>query len=159
MAKGFEIEIKGLNELIKMAEKYPRIAEKHMNRAINRSLIRIQDQAKKNAPSGDTQQLRQNWKLTMGRFAGSLESGAKNKGYQYGLVVEGGRRVGKGFPYKDPLFVAWCKKRGLSPFLVMRSIKRKGIKARPFFQPAIDSQKNNVQREFDTALTNIILEL
>jgi HK97 gp10 family phage protein len=156
---GFNLEIKGLNELMKTVEKYPNISEKHINKAINRSLIRIQDQAKKNAPSGDTQQLRQNWKIFMGRFAGELSSGAKNKGYQYGLVVEGGRRAGKGFPYKDPLFVAWCKKRGLSPFLVMRSIKRKGIKARPFFQPAIDSQQANVDREFSKAMDNILKEL
>ena len=156
---GFNLEIKGLNELMKTVEKYPNISEKHINKAINRSLIRIQDQAKKNAPSGDTQQLRQNWKITMGRFAGSLESGAKNGGFSYGLAVEFGSKP-HFIPVKNnPMFRLWAERSGLNPYAVSRSIGKKGTKPKPFFQPAIDSNKNKINEEFDKALTNIINEL
>lgn len=159
MAQGFEIEIKGLDKLMAMAEKYPNLSEKHINKAINRSLIKIQDQAKKNAPSGDTQQLRQNWILKMGRFAGSLESGAKNKGYQYGLAVEFGTRPHYMPVKNNPMFQLWATRRGLNPYMVARSIARKGTKAKPFFQPAIESSKDFIEKEFDKALTNLIKEL
>jgi hypothetical protein len=159
MSNGFTIEVNGLDELMAIAEKYPNISEKYINKAINRSLIKIQNTATKNAPSGDTQQLRQNWNISMGRFAGELSSGAKNNGYSYGLTVEYGRKPGKGFDYKNPMFVAWCDKRGLSPFLVMRSIKKKGIKARPFFQPAINSSQEFIDKQFGDALEEILKEL
>lgn len=160
MSKDFTIEVKGLDALIDMAEKYPAISEKHINGAIKNSLIRIQDQAKKNAPSGDTQQLRQNWNLTMGRFYGSLESGARNKGFSYGIAVEFGRSPGKPIPVKDnPMFQLWATRRGLNPYAVSKSIQKKGTKGRPFFKKSIDGQKENVDREFDKALSGIMESL
>jgi HK97 gp10 family phage protein len=159
MSKGFEIEIQGLDKLMAIAEKYPNISEKHINKAINRSLIRIQDQAKKNAPSGDTQQLRQNWKIFMGRFAGSLESGAKNRGYSYGLAVEFGTKPHYMPVKNNPMFQLWATRRGLNPYAVARSIAKKGTKAKPFFQPAIDSQQKNVDNEFNKAMDNILKEI
>jgi hypothetical protein len=123
-------------------------------------LIRIQDQAKRNAPSGDTQQLRQNWILKIGRFEGSLESGAKSNGKPYGPVIEFGRKAGYAVPVKNnPMFKKWAERRGLNPYAVANSIKKKGTKAQPFFQPAIDSQKHNVQNEFDKALSAIIKDI
>lgn len=159
MAQGFEIEVKGLNELIKTAEQYPAISEKHINKAINRSLIRIQNEVKRRAPAGDTQQLRQNWVITMARFEGKLESGAKRNGYQYGLAIEDGT-VPHYVPVKtNQPFQIWAQRRGLNPYAVSRSIAKKGTKAKPFFQPAIDSQKNKIDDEFGTALENIINEI
>jgi HK97 gp10 family phage protein len=159
MSNGFTIEVKGLDELMLVAEKYPNISEKHINKAINRSLIRIQDQAKKNAPSGDSQQLRQNWKITMGRFAGSLQSGAKNGGYSYGLAIEFGTRPHY-IPVKNnPMFQLWATRRGLNPYAVSKSISKKGTKAKPFFQPSIDSQKSKIDEEFNKAMDNLMKEL
>lgn len=160
MSQGFEIEIRGLDKLMKIADKYPAISEKHINKAINRTLIKIQDQAKQKAPSGDTQQLRQNWILKMGRFAGSLESGAKNKGYQYGRVVEFGRTAGKPMPVKNnPMFQLWATRRGMNPYAVAKSIQRKGIKGRPFFGPAVDASKEFADKEFSKAMDNILKEI
>lgn len=156
---GLTIEINGLKELMKVADKYPSISERHIGSAINRSLIRIQDQAKKNAPSGDTQQLRQNWVLRMGRFEGSLESGAKRNGYSYGLAVEYGTKPHFIPVANNPMFKLWAERRGLNPWAVSRSISRKGTKAKPFFKPAIDSQKTNIDNEFEKAFTNIIKDL
>ena len=155
MSKGFEIKIEGLNELMAIAEKYPNISEKHINKAINRSLIRIQDQAKKNAPSGDTQQLRQNWKIVMGRFAGELKSGVK-----YGYAIEYGLPAGHLMPVKNnQVFKLWANRRGLNPYAVAKSIAKKGTKAQPFFQKSIDEATPVAQREFDKAMDNILKEL
>jgi hypothetical protein len=153
------IEIKGLNELIRVADKYPAISEKHINGAINKSLIRIQDEAKRKAPSGDTQQLRQNWILRMGRFSGSLESGAKRNGYSYGLAVEYGTKPHFVPVANNPMFRLWAERRGLNPWAVSKSISKKGTRAKPFFKPAIDSQKANIDREFDRAFTNLMNDL
>jgi HK97 gp10 family phage protein len=160
MSKGFEIEIQGLDNLMKIAEKYPRISEKHINKAINNTLIRIQDQAKKNAPSGDTQQLRQKWNIKMGRFEGLLESGARSGGKQYGMSIEYGLKAGHRIPVKNnPVFQLWATRRGLNPYAVAKSIEKKGTKAQPFFQPAIDSQKQNADNEFSKAMDKILKEI
>lgn len=155
----YSIEINGLKELMQVADKYPAISERHINSAINRSLIRIQDQAKKNAPAGDTQQLRQNWILKMGRFEGSLESGAKSNGYSYGLAIEYGTKPHFVPVANNPMFQTWATRRGLNPYAVANSIAKKGTRAKPFFKPAVDSQRSNVDNEFDKALTSIMSEL
>jgi hypothetical protein len=160
MSKGFTLEIKGLDKLMEMAEKYPLISEKHINKAINRSLIKIQDNAKKNAPSGDTQQLRQNWILRMGRFAGSLESGAKSRSKHYGKAIEYGLPSGHFIPVKNnPIFQLWATRRGLNPYAVAKSIAKKGTKAQPFFGKSVDDAQMFADKEFGKALENILKDL
>lgn len=151
-----KIEINGLNELLKIAEKFPSVSEKHINFAIQRSLIRIQDGAKRNAPFGTSGQLRNNWDISTGRFTGALKSNAQSNGFYYGSAVEFGTR-----PHFPPVSALnmWAKKKGINPYVLARSISRKGTKANPFFQSAIDSQQDNVNKEFDNALSAIIKEL
>lgn len=151
-----EIKVTGLNELIKMADKYPAISEKHVNKAINLSLLRIQAQSTKNAPFGTSGNLRNNWDIRMGRFEGSLSSGAREKGFGYGTAVEYGTR---------PHFVSanaislWANRRGLNPYAVAKSISKKGTKANPFFKKSVDSQQSNIEKEFDKALSEILKEI
>jgi len=149
-------EIKGLNELIEMADKYPAISEKHVNKAIKYSLIRIQDQAKQKAPFGTTGNLRNNWKIQMGRFEGKLSSGAMNNGYNYALAVQFGT---KPHMVSGSSLSLWASRRGLNPYAVAKSIQRRGTKANPFFSESVESQKLKVEQEFEKALSNIILEL
>jgi HK97 gp10 family phage protein len=150
------VKINGLDKLIEMADKYPAVAEKHVNKAIQRSLLRVQDSAKQNAPFGTSGNLRSNWILKQGRFSGSLSSGANSAGYPYGSAVEYGTR---------PHFVSamalntWAKRRGLNPFVIARSIGRKGTKANPFFQKSADSQEDNINKEIDQALDAILNEI
>lgn len=151
-----EIQINGLNELMKMADKFPAVSEKHIGTAIQRSLIRIQDTAKTSAPFGTSGQLRNNWDLRVGRYEGSLRSNAQAGGFPYGSAVEFGTRPH--FPPVSALSL-WAKRKGLNPFVIARSISRKGTKANPFFQNSIDAQRNNVAKEFDNALDAIIKEL
>ncbi len=150
------IEIKGLSQLIKTIDKYPAISEKHVNKAINLSLLRIQGQATRNAPFGTSGNLRNNWNIKMGRYEGSLSSGAREKGFSYGTAVEYGTR---------PHFVSanaislWASRRGLNPYAVAKSIQKKGTKANPFFKKSAESQEGNIEKEFNKALSEILKEL
>ncbi len=95
------LEIKGLEKLMQMADKYPTVSIKHINKAITKSLSEIEREAKQNAPRGDTGYLSLGWKTDKKPLEGTLRSTANNNGYNYGLVVEYGRKPGKGFPYKE----------------------------------------------------------
>ena len=141
---------------MQMADKYPAISEKHVNNAINYSLLRIKGEATKNAPFGTTADLRNKWDIKIGRFEGSLSSGASQKGFNYGMAVENGTRP----HYVSASAISlWASRRGLNPYAVAKSISKKGTKANPFFKKSVDSQRQNVDKEFDKALSNIIKEL
>lgn len=154
-----EVEIKGLNKLAELAEKYPAISEKHISRAISRSLIRIQDSAKRNAPFGTSGQLRQNWVLKMGRFEGSLGSGAKANSYPYGTAIEFGTGPHRINVSNNEPFKLWARRKGLNPYAVAKSIAKKGTKANPFFGKSIDEQQDAVEKEFDQAINGILEEI
>ncbi len=163
MSKGFEIEIKGLNELMGIAEKYPNISEKHINKAIAYSLSAIRRSAVENSPVGISSQggMKSKWKIQMGRFAGKLSNiaTAKDGGYPYPTAIEFGTKPF--WPnYKAGSSLAdWAKAKGISPYLVARSISRKGIKGQFFFKKSIEENQDRVQKSFDTAFTNLIKEL
>lgn len=145
------LEIKGLDKLIGVAEKYPSVSEKFINLAINRSLLRVWAAEKQSAPFGVSGILRDNWKVEMGRFTGRLYSLAK-----YALDVEKGTK---------PHFVSvdeiapWAKKKGLNPWAVAKSISKKGTKANPFFARAINNATDGVNEEFKNAMKSITAEL
>lgn len=146
-----QLEIKGLNKLVSMADKYPAVAEKYINKAISRSLARILGAEKKEAPFGVSGQLRDRWDLKVGRFQGSLRSGVS-----YSMAVHDGTR---------PHFVsvesirAWANKKGLNPYAVAKSIGKKGTRANPFFQRALNNVSRDVDKEFEDALTDITKDI
>lgn len=145
-----ELEIKGLNKLINLAEKYPKVSEKHINRAIARALTRIWGKEKQEAPV-DTGNLRDNWQLNVSRFSGFLRSNAP-----YALGIEFGTR-----PHWVSIdkIAPWAKKRGLNPWAVRNSIAKKGTKANPFFQRSIKDASEGVNKEFKTAIDDTLKEL
>lgn len=142
-----------------MADKFPAVAEKHVNNSILRSLIRVQDRAKRNAPFGTSGNLRQNWVLQMGRFRGSLGSGAKAEGYPYGTAVEFGTKPHY-ISVKDNIpFQLWAKRKGINPYAVARSIQRKGTKGNPFFQKSVDDSQKEIDDEIDKAIDAILKDI
>lgn len=152
-----EIEVKGFKKLADLADRYPGISEKHVAKAITKSLIRIQDSAKRNGPFGTTGQLRQNWNLKIGRFEGALSSGAKANGFPYGTAVEFGTAP-HAMMVNEP-FKLWARRKGLNPYAVANSIKKKGTKANPFFDKSVSEQEEAVNREFDQAINDILEEI
>lgn len=152
MAGNVTVEVKGLSKLAALLDKYPAISEKHVNTAINRSLVRVLGAEKKEAPVG-TGNLRDNWRVDMSRFAGTLSSNAP-----YSMAVHFGSRPHMP-PATDSFFQLWCRKKGLNPWAVARSIARKGTRPNPFFQRAVDSQQAQINGEFSNALDNIVKEI
>jgi hypothetical protein len=145
------LQIKGLEKLTKLAERFPVVAEKHINTAINRSLVRIFAEEKKEAPFGVSGSLRDRWTLKVGRFQGFLRSDLP---YAVG--------VHEGTPphyVSAKALMPWAANKGLNPYAVAKSISKKGTRANPFFQRAIDNASPAVQKEFATALTNITIEV
>lgn len=129
---------------MKLADKYPAIAEARINPAIARSLVRVLASEKQTAPFGVSGRLRDDWKIENGRFEGKLQSNVP-----YATAVHEGTM---------PHFVSgetlapWAKKKGLNPWAVANSIKKKGTKANPFFKKAIDQTESAINLEFDNAL-------
>lgn len=147
------IEIKGLEKLTKLAERFPVVAEKHINTAINRSLVRIFGAEKQQAPFGVTGSLRDRWALQVGRFTGFLRSQMP-----YAVDVHEGSPL-KSFPSAQAL-APWAAKKGLNPYAVAKAIRKRGhLNANPFFQRAVDSVEDDVNKEFATALNNITEEV
>lgn len=145
------VEIKGLDELIKKVEQFPKIAENHINKAINMSLLRIEREAKIQSPFGISGGLRDRWNRNFGRLSGTLSSGV---GYASG--VEEGT-----LPHKVSVsaIAPWAIKHGLNPGAVAESIEKKGTKANPFFSRAIEMQKEEIDKEFSLALDGIMEDI
>lgn len=146
-----KIEINNLDKLLKMAEKYPAKAEKHVDKAIKRSLVRVLGEEKKEAPFGVSGNLRDNWLTRFGRFNGSLTSNSP-----YAVAVHEGTTP----HYVSPsALMAWAKKKGLNPFAVSKSIAKKGTKANPFFQRAVDNSEESINKDFDKALDDLVKDI
>lgn len=148
------VQINGLSELQAKMNKYPAISEAHVNKAISRSLVRILGQEKQQAPQGVTGNLYKNWSIDIGRFQGSLKSNAP-----YSMAVHNGTR-----PHYVPVvegndFYRWCQSKGLNPWAVAKTIAKKGTKGNPFLQRSVDMERENINREFKTALDGITKEL
>jgi type IV secretory pathway TrbD component len=146
-----QLEVKGLGKLMKQVEKYPAISEKHVNTAINRSLVRILGQEKQQAPVGVSGNMRDNWRVDMGRFSGSLKSMAP-----YSMAVHQG--TGPHYVSGETL-KAWAARKGLNPWAVARSIAKKGTKANPFLKRSVEIETENVNREFKDALDGILKDI
>lgn len=145
-----QLTVTGLDKLSAQIERYPAISEKHINSAINRSLVRILGKEKVEAPVA-TGNLRDNWRIDMRRFEGSLASNAP-----YAAAVHNGSR-----PHFPPVkaLESWSKRKGLNPYAVARAIAKNGTKPNPFLQRAVTAENENVNREFETALNAILKEV
>jgi HK97 gp10 family phage protein len=86
-----------------------------------------------------------------GRLQGSISSRITGSGtaltgeigpsVRYGLYVERGTR-----PHWPPVAAVsgWARRHGINPFLVARSIARKGTRAQPFMGPALDRNRARI---------------
>lgn len=144
------VEITGLDKLQAKMEKYPAISEKYINMAIARALNRIFGEEKRQAPVF-TGNMRDNWKIDIGRFEGKFSSNVP-----YSMAVHEGTR-----PHMPPVSAleAWSKKKGLNPWAVAKNIAKFGTKANPFLKRAVEAQKDQINGEFKTALENITNEI
>lgn len=146
-----QVEVKGFDKLVKQIEKYPAISEKHVGKAINKGLVRILGQEKQQAPVGVTANMRDNWRIDMGRFTGALRSMAP-----YSMAVHQG--TGPHYVSGETL-KAWAARKGLNPWAVAANIRKHGTKANPFLKRSVELENANVNRDFKDALDAILKEV
>jgi len=145
------VQVSGIDRLIKIANSYPEVSEKHVNTAIRKVLTRILGSEKREAPFGVSGILRDNWSINVGRFTGTLESLAP-----YAVFVHEG--TAPHFPPLDAI-APWAIKHGIPPFVLARSIAKKGTKANPFLKRAVDAEDGHIESDFLQALEATLSEL
>ena len=145
------LSVTGLRKLQKIAEQFPQVSEKYINLAISRSLLRVFGAEKVEAPFGISGLLRDNWQITNGRFEGSLTSKTP-----YAIFVHEGTA-----PHMPPVdaITPWANKKGINPWALAMSIAKKGTKANPFLQRAVDSSEAGIESEFETAMQSTLTEV
>lgn len=142
-----EIELKNFDKVLKIADKYPAVAEKHVGQGIAKIFVKLIGGFGVNAPVGVTGHLRDNWKTNIGRFEGSLKSGQ-----EYSGSVEFGTRPHNVAPSQ---LREWAVKKGLNEFAVAKSIAKKGTKANPFVKKTIDGNSSAMESVLKETLQNI----
>ena len=145
------LEIKGLDKLKEHFTKSPQIVIQEINPAVQKSILILLAYARKNAPV-DLGMLRGS---AMETNFGILKGTLKNTS-PYAAAVHGGTR-----PHWVPIdaITPWANRHGIPPFLVARSIARKGTKARPFFTESIQDGQSEIDSLFKKALDNIANKL
>lgn len=143
------IKIKNFDEVKEWLDKRPEVFRKEINRAVKKSVILIQGEARRNAPV-DTGLLRS--RIETRRFESKLEGQVFNR-LSYALSVHEGTRPH--FPPIDALR-GWSRRHGIEPFLVARAISRRGTRATKFLSKAVRKNKNKIDRFFQQAVENLI---
>ena len=142
------VKIKNVDRVAKAISRYPTLSVKHLDRAIKNSLIKIQRRAMKKAPV-DTGLLRARWNMSVNFLRGVLKPESK-----YATFVEYGTKPHwVGIKHLE----GWARRHGISPFTVQSKIAKKGTKAQPFLEPAVNEREIN--NEIDIALDKILKEL
>ena len=151
MAVDLSIKIDGLDKLEKLFKQAPKIATKNLNTAIKQSVLTLLANARIAAPV-DQGFLRNSGMVTSFEV---LKGMLQNKA-PYAVYMHEGTR-----PHYVPIAAikGWADRHGIPPFLVQRSIMRKGTKARPFFKNSIEASLAAIDKYFKSATDNIIKEL
>lgn len=146
----YTIELKNLDEVIATLKSFPAKAAVHVNEAIEKTLVAIERDAMINAPV-DTGKLRADWDLSYGMLTGTLRNRSK-----YAVFMEEGTR-----PHFPPMeaITPWAIRHNIPPFLVARSIAKKGTKGTHYFVRAIKSNTAAANRFFEEAISKTITEL
>lgn len=151
MALDMKIEIEGLDEIRAAFKRSPTIVRKHANKAIQKSVLKLLANARPETPIDQGFLRGAGMVISFQDLLGILE----NKAPYAGFVHEG---TG---PHSVPLaaITPWALRHGIPPFLVQRSIKRKGTKPKPFFTNSIDKSDSDIDRYFSEALDGISTDL
>lgn len=125
-----------------------------LRRTLQRSAIIVQRFARQEAPV-DRGQLRNSIQIRQLLHSVVITPRAK-----YALPVHEGSRPHfppiKALTGKEESLDLWARRRGINPFLLARSIARKGTKPNPFMERAADKATPQVQAEFDALVARLV---
>lgn len=121
---------------------------------IKRAALLTEDEAKRQVPpSIFTGRMQSSIHTSFGRNSATVKPTSK-----YAYWVHEGRKPNRRMPPFGPGtdLNAWATRKGMNPFLVARSIGRKGTKGNPFMDKAYRSVKPRVEREAQIILGEIV---
>lgn len=146
-----KIEIANINEIRSALAKSPIIVSRHTNIAIKKSLLVDLHNAKQQTTPVDTSNLIGTWDAKFSNLSG--EYGPRSK-YAYWVHIGSG-------PHWAPIkyLEGWAKRHGINPYALQKSIAKKGTKANPFLQKAVDKAQPNINRRFEVALRDSLNEI
>lgn len=75
----------------------------------------------------------------------------------YGLYVEKGRRPGKMPPIGA--IQGWASRKGINPYVLARSIARKGTRPRPYMIPAFEGNQGRVINLFSKVAQTVVVRM
>jgi len=132
-----KIKIKNLPQVQAALRQSPQIVSKHINKAINQSIIGIRDEAMDTTPV-DTGRLRGSYQLRFSSLRGEVGPTA-----EYAIFVHEGHRqqVGR--------YVSAIGRRLVSPY----------VKGNPFLKRAVDRVNEKVNSNFEIGLKNALGEI
>lgn len=132
-----QVKIKNLSQIQRALAKSPQIVSKHINKAINRSILDVRNEAMQTTPIL-TGRLRGSYQVRFGMLRGELQPTA-----EYAVYVHEGHKqeVGR--------FVPAIGKRLVEPY----------VKGNPFLTKAVDRAKNKINKNFEEGLANALKEI
>jgi hypothetical protein len=111
-------------------------------------------------PVGVTGVLRSSWQADPVQFVGGMPVGVLGTPLLYGAVMEEGRTPGARMPPPDAI-ARWVELKmgpGVSPYVVARSIGRKGIKGRHMLRTAVETTRPQAQAIYDEVGARLLPE-
>lgn len=145
---GFSIRVTNAEEMQRKARASSIMAEP-IRTALKKSAYVVDGQAKRNAPV-DTGRLRAS--ITNAVDASAVPRFATvGTNVMYARAVHDGRKPGSQPPTAGELAL-WARRHGnINPYVLARSIKRRGIKPRPFLRSAFEANLDRIRGFFQTA--------
>ena len=150
MADAFEIQLKGVDELVRRYAQAPEIIRKHMVRSITRITLYGEAQSKALVPK-DTRHLMRSITAKTSPIGGGVQ-GVWGTSVPYGKYVETGTR-----PHFVPArYIGdWARRHGIK---IGGGLRVSG-RAQPFIKPAFAKAKPLAKAEFQVMLNRIVREL
>jgi hypothetical protein len=157
--KGIYFEVKGEGECLAKISKVGKNGEAVIAREFEKTLIEIHNKAKRSAPV-NIGQLRAgiHWRMNHQQVEGEVGSYVKHAAFmEFGTGPAGAASNKQKLPpwykhgshHKFPpvaAFTSWAKAHGAEPGAVAMGIfKRQGLKARPYFFPAVEEEIPKLQ--------------
>ena len=147
------------DDLRRAFDKAPVLFTTKLQGWVSRSALRAERQSKLELRS----------KTSPGASGRTLNSIATKIGYleatvkpatDYAYYTHEGRKPGRMPPFQEGSDLAnWARRVGISPFLVARSIARKGTKGIPYLETAYRSIKSDVERDGDKTVDDMLRSL
>ena len=153
------VQVEGLDKLTAKLNAAPAAVASETRTAMQASLLLFEGTARQKAPQ-DTRRLAGSITSKIEGSGGNL-TGRVGPSVAYGIVMERGRRAGTRMPPPGALR-AWAGRHGIPEsalWRLARAIGRRGIKARPFLQPAYDQHKATVVKLFERVGVNVVAKL